>query len=165
MVAGRAVAIVAAVIMVAMAVVAVEGIAANGTDAAADERSGQRVAVESGGEPCPGHRADSGSGEHALFTRAAGGKAKAEQAEGRRARGGLKKTHFYIFTWKFYFLATPSVAVDVPFRQRTPVFWCTQVRRLKRVVPKRKTKLSSFRCKCLNRCFLYASTHKEIIYI
>ena len=60
MVAGRTVAIVAAVIMVAMAVVAVEGVAAKSAHAAAEQSSGQRVAVKGGGKSGTGHGADGG---------------------------------------------------------------------------------------------------------
>ena len=60
---------------------AVEGIAAKGAYAATDERTGQRVAVEGGGESSTGYCADGSGGEHAMFTRAAGRKAEAEQAD------------------------------------------------------------------------------------
>ena len=60
---------------------AVEGVAAKGAYAATDERTGQRVAVEGGGESSTGYCADGSGGEHAMLTRAAGREAEAEQAD------------------------------------------------------------------------------------
>ena len=88
MVAVRAVPVVTAVVAGAVVVVAVEGVAAKGAHAAADQSSGQRVAVKGGGKSGTGHGTDGGRSEHAMFTRAAGRGAEAEQAEGRRERGG-----------------------------------------------------------------------------
>ena len=60
---------------------AVEGVSAKSAYAASKERSGQRVAVKGGSEANTGHRTDGSGGEHAMFTRAAGRKAEAEQAD------------------------------------------------------------------------------------
>ena len=60
---------------------AVEGVAAKSAYAAAKERTGQRIAFKGGGEASTGHSADGSGGEHAMFTRAAGRKAEAEQAD------------------------------------------------------------------------------------
>ena len=70
-----------AVVARVMAVMAVEGIAAKGAYAAADESAGQGVAFEGGGEAGTSHSADGSGGEDAMFTRAAGREAEAEQAD------------------------------------------------------------------------------------
>ena len=93
MVARGSVAAMPAVVARVMAVMAVEGVAAKCAYTAADESAGQRVAVEGGGEACTGHSSYRSGGEHAMFTRAAGGERKSEEAyQAERddaAHGGL----------------------------------------------------------------------------
>ena len=72
---------VAAMPAVVTRAMAVEGVAAKRTYAATDERTGQRVAVKGGGEASTGHSADGTGGKYAMFTRAAGREAEAEQAD------------------------------------------------------------------------------------
>ena len=77
---GRAMAVMVAVVAGAV-VMAVDGVAAQRAYAAADESAGQRVAIEGGGEAGTSHSANGCGGKHAMFTRAAGRKAEAEQAD------------------------------------------------------------------------------------
>ena len=65
----------------AVAVMAVDGVSAQSADAAADERTGQRIAVEGSRESGTCHSADGGGGEDAMLTGAAGGKPEAEQGD------------------------------------------------------------------------------------
>ena len=81
MVAGRAVVMVTAVVARAVVVMAADSVAAKSADAAADERSGKRVAVEGGGEPGTGHGTDSRGGEDAMFARPAGSEGESEEAD------------------------------------------------------------------------------------
>jgi predicted permease len=69
-----------------MGVVAVDGVAAQCAYAAADDSSGQRVAVEGGGEACTGHGSDGRGGEHAMRARAAGGEDVAASARSATLR-------------------------------------------------------------------------------
>ena len=68
----------------AVAVMAVQGVASQSADAAADERTGQRIAVEGSCESGTSHSADSGGGEDAMLTGAAGGKSEAEQGDEKK---------------------------------------------------------------------------------
>ena len=61
-----------AVVARAVVVMAADGVAAKSADAAADERSCQRVAVEGGGEPGTSHGTDCCGGENAMLARPAG---------------------------------------------------------------------------------------------
>ena len=81
MVARRTVAAMPAVAGSVMAVMAVDGVAAKCAYATTDEGPGQRVAVEGGGEASTSHSANSRGGKDAMFTRAAGREAEAEQAD------------------------------------------------------------------------------------
>jgi hypothetical protein len=65
----------------AVAVMAVDGVSAQSADAAADERTCQRVAIEGRRESGAGYGTDSGGGKDAMFTRAAGCKTEAEQSD------------------------------------------------------------------------------------
>ena len=77
-------AIMSAMMARAMVVMAVDGVAAQSADAAADERTGQRIAVEGSCESGTCHSADGGGGEDAMLTGAAGGKPEAEQGDEKK---------------------------------------------------------------------------------
>ena len=81
MVARGAVAAMPAVVARVMAVMAVEGVAAKCAYAATDESTGQRVAIKGGSEASTSHSANGRGGKNAMFTRAAGREAEAEQAD------------------------------------------------------------------------------------
>ena len=72
--------------VVAVVVAAVHSVAAQRAYAAADDSSGQRVAVEGGGEACTGHSSYRSGGENAMFARAAGGEGKGKDGYGESGK-------------------------------------------------------------------------------
>ena len=86
MVARGAVAAMPAVVARVMAVMAVEGVAAKGAYASADESTGQRDAIEGGSEASTSHSANSSGGKNAMFTRAAGREGKGKGSDGEKGK-------------------------------------------------------------------------------
>lgn len=70
--------------MMTVVVVTVDGVAAQSAYAAAEERTGQRIAFKGGGKSGTGHGSDGRGGQHTVFARAAGGKGEAEESDEKK---------------------------------------------------------------------------------
>lgn len=115
-----------AAMMPTVGMIAVEGVAAYGSDASAEDGTGQRVAVESGGESGTGHGTHGRGGKHSVFARAAGREAEAEEGdeekgecaahgfllggEGRVPSQPPRSAAFYRDAVRFRFFSAPGEA-------------------------------------------------------